>query len=54
MSTINDEEDIWAFDDQGWKWADIGALKDDKVADGAEEEEEEEEEAEEEAEEEEA
>ncbi|KAJ7847283.1 hypothetical protein B0H13DRAFT_2362545 [Mycena leptocephala] len=39
MSTINDEEDIWAFDDQGWKWADIGALKDDKVADGAEEEE---------------
>ncbi|KAJ7844315.1 hypothetical protein B0H13DRAFT_1908964 [Mycena leptocephala] len=39
MSAINDEEDIWAFDDQGQKWADIGALKDDKVADGAEEEE---------------
>jgi hypothetical protein len=34
-----------AFDDQGRKWVDIGALKDDKVADGDEEEEENAEEA---------
>ncbi|KAF8205883.1 hypothetical protein K438DRAFT_1963657 [Mycena galopus ATCC 62051] len=40
MSATNDEEDIWAFDDQGRKWADIEALQNDRVADGAEKEEE--------------
>jgi hypothetical protein len=37
MSATNDEEDIWAFDDQGRKWADIEALKDAKVVDRAKE-----------------
>ncbi|KAJ6450731.1 hypothetical protein C8R47DRAFT_1084330 [Mycena vitilis] len=39
MSATNVEEDIWAFDDQGRKWADIEALKVDRVSETAEEEE---------------
>jgi hypothetical protein len=36
MCATNDEEDIWAFDDQGRKWVDIGAPADDDSEDGAE------------------
>jgi hypothetical protein len=39
MSATNGEDDIWAFDDQGQTWVDIGARKDDKLAEEEEEEE---------------
>jgi hypothetical protein len=38
MSATNDEGDIWVFDDPGQTWVDIGARKDDKLAEEEEEE----------------
>ncbi|KAJ7306766.1 hypothetical protein DFH08DRAFT_975809 [Mycena albidolilacea] len=36
MCATSDEEDIWVFDDQGWKWVDVGAPVDNDGEDGTE------------------